>query len=194
MNKANKLILESDGKEIVIFDFNETNTAKVINNTTNVIIGNRNISLVTNSKNEVDIEISATIREQIKIIYDNGVEQSLNELYSIQKMICNMQRISEFAYMLNCYDLHIVNDIDRLMHINDVNNMSHIGMLGVAEDFDEETVKPIEIGKYELRYRYSTAKVDSSCEKELTKEAMDIVREAINNYDITIELKIRPKK
>lgn len=194
MNRANKLILESNGEELVAFDFNETNTAKAINNTTNVIIGNRNISLLTNSKNEVNIKISATIGEQIKIVYDNGVELNLNDVYNTQKMICNIQKSSEFAYMLNCYDLHIVNDIARLMHINDVNDMIHIGAIGVGECVDEETVKPIEIGKYELRYRYSTAKVDSSCEKELTKEAMDIVREAVNNYDSTIELKIRPKK
>ena len=41
--------------------------------------------LVVNDRNEVDIKISATIGEQIKIVYDNGVEQNLNELYNIQK-------------------------------------------------------------------------------------------------------------
>lgn len=193
MNRANKLILESNGKELVAFDFNETNTAKVINNTTNVIIGNRNISLVTNSKNEVNIKISATIGEQIKIVYNNGVEQNLNELYNIQKMIGNMERSSIFSSILTCIDLDIANDIANLMYVK-LDDKIHIAYLGVAENLDEETVKPIEIGKYELRYRYSTAKVDSRCEKELTKEAMDIVREAINNYDSTIELKIRPKK
>lgn len=194
MNRVNKLLFITNEEEIVAFDFNEVDIDKAVSGITNVTMSNPCVGLVVNDRNEVSISILATIGEQIKIVYDNGVELNLNELYNTQKMIGNMQRFSEFAYMLNCYDLHIVNDIARLMHIKDDSDISHIGMLGVAEGVDEETVKPIEIGKYELRYRYSTAKVDSSCEKELTKEAMDIVREAINNYDSTIELKIRPKK
>ena len=111
---------------------------------------------------------------------------------TFKKMIGNMERPSIFSSILTCIDLDIANDIANLMHVK-LDDKIHIAYLGVAEDFDEETVKPIEIGNYELKYRYSTAKVDSSCEKELTKEAMDIVREAINNYDSTIELKVKPK-
>lgn len=192
MNKASKLILESNGKELVAFDFNETNIDKAVSGITNVTMSNPCVGLVVNDRNEVNIKISATIGERFKIIYDNGVEQNLNELYNIQKMIGNMEP-SIFSSILTCIDLGIAEDIIKLMHIKESDRV-HIAYLGVVEDFDEETVKPIEIGHYELRYEYSTAKVDSSCEKELTKEAMDIVREAINNYDSTIELKIRPKK
>lgn len=193
MNRTGKLILESNGKELVAFDFNEKDIEKAINNAASITLKNTCMGLTINDKNEVSINILATIGEQIRLIYDNGVEQNLNELYNIQKMIGNMERSSIFSSILTCIDLDIANDIANLMHVK-LDDKIHIAYLGVAEDFDEETVKPIEIGKYELRYRYSTAKVDSSCEKELTKEAMDIVREAINNYSSTIVLKIRPKK
>lgn len=193
MNKASKLILESNGKELVAFDFNEVDIDKAVSGITNVTMSNPCVGLVVNDRDEVCINIQGTIGERFKIIYDNGVELNLNELYNTQKMIGNMERPSMFSTILTCIDLDIANDIANLMHVK-LDDKIHIAYLGVAEDFDEETVKPIEIGKYELRYRYSTAKVDSSCEKELTKEAMDIVREAINNYDSTIELKIRPKK
>lgn len=194
MNKANKLLFITNEEEIVAFDFNEVDIDKAVSGITNVTMSNPCVGLVVNDRNEVNIKISATIEERFKIVYDNGVEQNLNELYNIQKMIGNMERPIEFAYMLNCYDLHIVNDIARLMHINDVNNMAHIGMIGVGECVDEETVEAIRIGHYELKYEYHTAIIDNSCNKELTKEAMEIVREAINSYDSTIELKIRPKK
>lgn len=193
MNRTGKLILESNGKELVAFDFNEKDIEKAINNAASITLKNTCMGLTINDKNEVSINILATIGEQIRLIYDNGVELNLDELYNTQKMIGNMERPSIFSSILTCIDLDIANDIANLMHVK-LDDKIHIAYLGVAEDFDEETVKPIEIGKYELRYRYSTAKVDSSCEKELTKEAMDIVREAINNYDSTIELKIRPKK
>lgn len=194
MNRTGKLILESNGKELVAFDFNEKDIEKAINNAASITLKNTCMGLTINDKNEVSINILATIGEQIRLIYDNGVELNLDELYNTQKMIGNMERPSMFSTILTCLDLGIATNIVSLMCIKDTNDRVHISMLGVAEDLDEETVKPIEIGKYELRYRYSTAKVDSSCEKELTKEAMDIVREAINNYDSTIELKIRPKK
>lgn len=193
MNKASKLILESNGKELVAFDFNETNIDKAVSGIATITMNNPYAGLIVNDRDEVCINIQGTIGERFKIIYDNGVEQNLNELYNIQKMIGNMERPSIFSSILTCIDLDIANDIANLMHVK-LDDKIHIAYLGVAEDIDEETTKPIEIGKYELRYRYSTAKVDSSCEKELTEEAMDIVREAVNNYDSTIELKIRPKK
>lgn len=194
MSRVNKLILESNGEELIAFDFNEKDIEKAINNAASITLKNTCMGLTINDKNEVSINILATIGEQIRLIYDNGVELNLNELYNTQKMIGNMERPSIFSSILTCIDLDIANGIVSLMCIKDTNDRVHISMLGVAECVDEETVKPIEIGKYELRYRYSTAKVDSSCEKELTKEVIDIVREAINNYDSTIELKIRPKK
>lgn len=193
MNRANKIILESNGEEIVAFDFNEVDIDKSVSGITNVTMSNPCVGLVVNDRNEVDIKISATIGEQIKIVYDNGVEQNLNELYNIQKMIGNMERHSIFSSILTCIDLGIAEDIIKLMHIKESDRV-HIAYLDVAECVDEETAETIEIGHYELKYEYHTAKVDSSCEKELTEEAMDIVREAINNYDSTIELKIRPKK
>lgn len=188
------MLFITNGKELVAFDFNETNIDKAVSGITNVTMSNPCVGLVVNDRNEVNIKISATIGEQIRLIYDNGVELNLDELYNTQKMIGNMERPSMFSTILTCLDLGIATNIVSLMCIKDTNDRVHISMLGVAENLDEETVKPIEIGKYELRYRYSTAKVDSSCEKELTKEAMDIVREAVNNYSSTIELKIRPKK
>lgn len=196
MNRANKLLFITNEEEIVAFDFNEVDIDKAVSVITNVTMSNPCVGLVVNDRNEVNIKISATIGEQIKIVYDNGVEQNLNELYNIQKMIGNMERPGIFSSILTCLtciDLGIAEDIIKLMHIKESDRV-HIAYLGVAEDIDEETTKPIEIGHYELKYEYHTAKVDSSCEKELTKEAMDIVREAINNYDSTIELKIRLKK
>lgn len=193
MNRANKLLFITIEEEMVAFDFNEVDIDKAVSGITNVTMNNPCVGLVVNDRNEVSIKISATIGEQIKIVYDNGVEQNINELYNIQKMIGNMERPSIFSSILTCIDLGIAEDIIKLMHIKESDRV-HIAYLGVAEDIDEETTKPIEIGHYELKYEYHTAKVDSSCEKELTEEAMDIVREAINNYDSTIELKIRPKK
>lgn len=170
MNRANKLLFITIEEEIVAFDFNEVDIDKAVSGITNVTMSNPCVGLVVNDRNEVDIKISATIGEQIKIVYDNGVEQNLNELYNIQKMIGNIERSSIFSSILTCLDLGIATNIVSLMCIEDTNDRVHISMLGVAEDFDEETVKPIEIGKYELRYRYSTAKVDSSCEKNLLKK------------------------
>lgn len=193
MNRTNKLLFITNEEEIVAFDFNEVDIDKAVSGIASITMCNPCAGLVVNDRNEVNIKISATIGEQIKIVYDNGVEQNLNELYNIQKMIGNMERPSIFSSILTCIDLDIANDIANLMHVK-LDDKIHIAYLGVAEDFDEETVKPIEIGHYELKYEYHTAIIDSSCEKELTKEAMDIVREAINNYDSTIELKIRPKK
>lgn len=193
MNKASKLILESNGKEMVAFDFNEVDIDKAVSGITNVTMSNPCVGLVVNDRNEVDIKISATIGEQIKIVYDNGVEQNLNELYNIQKMIGNMERSSIFSSILTCIDLDIANDIANLMHVK-LDDKIHIAYLGVAENLDEETVKPIEIGNYELKYEYHTAIVDNSCQGTLPEEAMNIVREAVNNYSSTIELKIRPKK
>ena len=192
MNRANKLLFITIEEEIVAFDFNEVDIDKAVSGITNVTMSNPCVGLVVNDRNEVNIKISATIGEQIKIVYDNGVEQNLNELYNIQKMIGNMEP-SIFSSILTCIDLDIAEDIIKLMHIKESDRV-RIAYLGVAECIDEETAETIEIGHYELKYEYHTAKVDSSCEKELTKEAMDIVREAINNYDSTIELKIRLKK
>lgn len=192
MNKANKLLFITNKEEIVAFDFNEVDIDKAVSGITNVTMSNPCVGLVVNDRNEVDIKISATIGEQIKIVYDNGVELNLNELYNIQKMIGNMER-SIFSSILTCIDLGIAEDIIKLMHIKESDRV-HIAYLDVAECVDEETAETIEIGHYELKYEYHTAKVDSSCEKELTKEAMDIVRKAINNYDSAIELKIRLKK
>ena len=107
-------------------------------------------------------------------------------------MIGNMERPSIFSSILTCIDLDIANDIANLMHVK-LDDKIHIAYLGVAEDFDEETVKPIEIGNYELKYEYHTAIVDNSCQGTLPEEAMDIVREAVNNYSSTIVLKIKPK-
>ena len=192
MNRANKLLFITIEEEIVAFDFNEVDIDKAVSGITNVTMSNPCVGLVVNDRNDVNIKISATIGEQIKIVYDNGVEQNLNELYNIQKMIGNMEP-SIFSSILTCIDLDIAEDIIKLKHIKESDRV-RIAYLGVAECIDEETAETIEIGHYELKYEYHTAKVDSSCEKELTKEAMDIVREAINNYDSTIELKIRLKK
>lgn len=193
MNRANKLLFITNEEELVAFDFNETNIDKAVSGIATITMNNPYVSLIVNDRDEVCINIQGTIGERFKIIYDNGVEQNLNELYNTQKMIGNMERPSIFSSILTCIDLDITNDIANLMRVK-LDDKIHIAYLGVAEDIDEETTKPIEIGHYELKYEYHTAKVDSSCEKELTKEAMDIVREAINNYDSTIELKIRLKK
>lgn len=193
MDRTGKLILESNGKELVAFDFNEKDIEKAINNAASITLKNTCMGLTINDKNEVSINILATIGEQIRLIYDNGVEQNLNELYNIQKMIGNMERPSMFSTILTCLDLGIATNIVSLMCIKDTNDRVHISMLGVAENLDEETVKPIEIGNYELKYEYHTAIVDNSCQGTLPEEAMNIVREAVNNYSSTIVLKIKPK-
>lgn len=194
MDRTSKLILESNGEELVAFDFNEKDIEKATTNAASIILKNTCMGLTINDRNEVSINILATIGEQLKLVYDNGVELNLNELYNTQKMIGNMERQSMFSTILTCLDLDIAYSIISLMCIKDINDKVHISMLGVAENLDEETVKPIEIGNYELKYEYHTAIVDNSCQEALPEEAMDIVREAVNNYDSTIELKIRPKK
>lgn len=74
MNRANKLLFITIEEEIVAFDFNEVDIDKAVSGITNVTMSNPCVGLVVNDRNEVDIKISATIGEQIKIVYDNGVE------------------------------------------------------------------------------------------------------------------------
>lgn len=145
MNRANKLLFITIEEEMVAFDFNEVDIDKAVSGITNVTMNNPCVGLVVNDRNEVIINIQDTMGEQFRVIYDNGVEQNLNELYNIQKMIGNMERPSIFSSILTCIDLDIANDIANLMHVK-LDDKIHIAYLGVAEDFDEETVKPIEIG------------------------------------------------
>ena len=200
MSKENCLVYEADNKSVILFDFNNIDIENALNKVNNDDIQSSFYNVLTednfefNEAAEARIEIDNSLLDKISVNWGLGVKQTINELYNLQKMTCNIKAHNEFMDAYFALDLNIDDKIIEAMNIQIMEYNRKIRFRTVAYDKCEETVEPLIVGNYEMECIYSMLEFEPRCSDVLNEEAIDLIKDTIKNYRKTSVITIKLRK
>ena len=191
MKETARLIYRTNDSDIVLFDFTNEHIDYAAIYNTDKLLGHRLISLAERDNGKIIINLKKKVAGQVIVVYNNGVQVSIKELYTIQKMTDNIKNV-EYNYVhFTCGDMEITDGIVELMNIQDKYLADSINKTNITYPIYETTIEPIKIGAYFIDYEIAHYKLDASSIGILNSETKAFIKRELHNQEDNITLRIR---
>lgn len=191
MKETVRLVYKTDNNEIELFDFTNEHIDYAAIYNTDKLLGHRLISLAERDNGKIIINLKKKVAGQVVIVYNNGAQVSIKELYTIQKMTDNIKNV-EYDYVhFTCGDMEITDGIVELMGIQDKSLADSINKTNITYPIYETTIEPIKIGAYFIDYETAHYKLDTSSIGILNSETKAFIKRELHNQEDSITLRIR---